>query len=42
MEFIEYVNARILEDWAENNSDHGMSADDADLVHQFVDVEEAD
>jgi len=42
MEFIEYVNARILDDWAENNSDHGMSADDVDLVHQFVDVDEAD
>ena len=42
MEFIEYVNGRILDDWAEKTTDHGMSADDVDLVHEFVNVEEAD
>ena len=42
MDYIEYINMRILEDWAERNVDYNMSSDDADLVHEFVNVEEAD
>jgi hypothetical protein len=41
VEYINWSNSYILDQWAEKNSD-GLSAEDADVVHQFVNVEEAD
>jgi len=42
LEYISYVNEKILADWAEKNTDSGLSSDDINLVNQFVNVEEAD
>ena len=41
-EYIEYMNTKVLEAWADANTDSGLSSDEVDLVNQFVNVEEAD
>ena len=41
MEYIDYQNAYILQQWSEKNQET-ISEDDADIVAEFVNVEEAD
>ena len=41
IEYINYNNEYILQQWEEKNQE-GISSEDADIVHQFVNVEEAD
>jgi hypothetical protein len=41
MEYIEYQNSYILNQWEEKHTE-GISSDDADVVASFVNVEEAD
>ena len=42
LDYIEYVNKSILAKWEEKNTDHGLSGEEVDMVHEFVNVEEAD
>lgn len=41
IDYINYSNAYILQQWEEKNQE-GISSEDADIVHQFVNVEEAE
>ena len=41
MEYIEYQNSYILQQWDEKNQE-SISDEDADIVAEFVQVEEAD
>jgi len=41
MEYIEYQNSYILQQWDEKNQET-ISGEDADVVAEFVNVEEAD
>jgi hypothetical protein len=41
MEYIEYQNSYILQQWDEKNQE-GISDEDAGIVAEFVNVEEAD
>lgn len=41
IDYINYSNEYVLRQWDEKNQE-GISSEDADIVHQFVNVEEAD
>jgi hypothetical protein len=41
-DYIEYMNCKVLDAWADANTDSGLTAEEIDIVHDFVNVEEAD
>lgn len=41
-DYIEYMNGKVLDAWADANTDSGLTAEEVDIVHDFVNVEEAD